>query len=347
MAKNLNGKQSKGFFNGGLLNFILDEQKRNQIMNQTSVDSLTTDSTMNEQFEEAMSSGDWFDTKTLDDPKTQAKNDLRPPGPGEPGYKKRISSSTKARQRAWEQHKKENKLTFDEDPEAKRKDGTIIPFKENAAKHQWSKEHYFVNARTFDWEKQRLATLDEEIEKEIRDGNTYSIYRPKPEYDKKGRIEGYKNVNEEPEWVRMSDGSLEKVPTGAHMFEGNDKDKTKAWQNRSMLFNSTWNEKSNKFIKTDEDKAKDKKREEFSKFLFIDIDDKEAWKPYTEMKKELFFKPYRDIKDEYVDKYVAAREFQMEAERVKHKPAFLFRGFYYENPKYERGWIFRENVFGW
>jgi len=339
--------QSKGFFNGGLLNFILDEQKRNQIMNQTSVDSLTADSTMNEQFEEAMSSGDWFDTKTLDDPKTQAKDDLRPPGPGDPGYKERVSRSTKARQRAWEQYKKENKITFDEDPNRTTKDGKIIEYKEWRAKLKWSEDHYFANARNFDWEKQRLVTLDKETEKEIRDGNTHSIWMAKPEYDKRGRIQGYKNVNEEPEWVRMSDGSLEKVPTGAHMVEGNNKDKTTAWQNRSRLFSNTWDEKSNRYIKTDKDKAKDKEKEEFSKFLFIDVNDHEAWRPYTEMKKDLFFKPYRHIKDEYMDEYMAAKEFQAEAKIAKHKPAFLFRGFYYENPEYERGWIFRENVLGW
>mgnify|MGYP003127440165 CR=1 FL=1 len=103
MAKNLNGKQSEGFFNGGLLNFILDEQKRNQMMNQSVVDSLTVDSTMNEQFEEAIISGDWFDTKTLDDPKTQVeqKKEL-----------KRSKSILKARDAAWEEHKKKGKINF-------------------------------------------------------------------------------------------------------------------------------------------------------------------------------------------------------------------------------------------
>ena len=318
-----------GFFNGGLLNFVLDEQKKQSIMNQSVVEKMT-----NEQEQDDLT------TSVVPD-------NLRPPEPGQPGYTERVSSSSKARQRAWEQYKKANNLTFDEDPEAKRKDGTIIPYKENKAKHEWSKEHYFVNARNFDWEKQRLATLDKETEKEIREGNNYSIFRAKPQYDKRGRIQGYKNVQESPEWVRMSDGSLEKVHTGAHMLDGSDEDKTRAWQNRSELFSATWDAKSNRFIKTDKDKAKDKERGEFSKFLFIDVDDHEAWHKYTEMKKELFFKPYRHIKDEYMDEYMAAKEFQAEAERVKHKPAFLYRGFYYENPKYERGWIFRENVFGW
>ena len=30
MAKDTNGKQSEGFFNGGLLNFILGEQRKKQ-----------------------------------------------------------------------------------------------------------------------------------------------------------------------------------------------------------------------------------------------------------------------------------------------------------------------------
>ena len=222
-----------GFFNGGLLNFVLDEQKKQSIMNQSVVEKMT-----NEQEQDDLT------TSVVPD-------NLRPPEPGQPGYTERVSSSSKARQRAWEQYKKANNLTFDEDPEAKRKDGTIIPYKENKAKHEWSKEHYFVNARNFDWEKQRLATLDKETEKEIREGNNYSIFRAKPQYDKRGRIQGYKNVQESPEWVRMSDGSLEKVHTGAHMLDGSDEDKTRAWQNRSELFSATWDAKSNRFIKTE------------------------------------------------------------------------------------------------
>jgi hypothetical protein len=337
MAKNLNGKQSEGFFNSGLLNFIIDEQKRNQMMNQSVVDSLTADSTMNEQFEEAMSSEDWFDTKTLDDPKTQVEQEKEV---------KRSKSILKARDTAWEEHKKKEKLTFKEEG-ITAKDGTLIKFKENAAKREWAKENFFTSATNFNWNLQDIEEQPKWLQKEIKEKSIYKSYVATPKYDNKGREVGYKNIKESPEFVRMSDGSIKKVHTGAHVFDGTDEDKVKAWQNRSMLFSNTWDAKSERFIKTNKDKAKDKEREEFSKFLFIDVNDNEAWRPYTEMKEELFFKPYRQIKDEYVDEYVAAREFQMEAERVKHKPAFLFRGLYYENPVYKQGKQFRKNVFGW
>ena len=84
-----------------------------------------------------------------------------------------------------------------------------------------------------------------------------------------------------------------------------------------------------------------------SKFLYLDVNDKDAWSEYIEEKKDWRGREYNDIKKEYVELFDNAYKFQEKGKSEKHKPAVLYDGLYYENPFYEKGEIFRENIFGW
>ena len=113
------------------------------------------------------------------------------------------------------------------------------------------------------------------------------------------------------------------------------------------MFSATWSKESDRFIKTDKDKQKDQELKSFSKFLYLDVNDKDAWSEYIEEKKDWRGRKYNDIKKEYVELFNNAYRFQEKANNEKHKPAVFYNGLYYENPYYENGAIFRENIFGW
>ena len=291
-----------GFFNGGLLNFVLDEQKKQSIMNQSVVEKMT-----DEQKE--------FSSEELE------KN----------------KQTMKSRDAAWETHKKEKNLKF---PERLDKDGNVVNLEEYHAKHKWSRKEFFTNVRNFDWEKQKVKNQPEWLQKELKEA------RPFPDLPKEEDKDSW-GVMEWPEWVRMSDGSVKKVHVGSSFYDIDEKEKTQAWQNRSELFSATWSEKSDRFIKTDKDKQKDQELKSFSKFLYLDVNDKDAWSEYIEEKKDWRGRKYNDIKKEYVELFNNAYRFQEKANNEKHKPAVFYNGLYYENPYYEKGAIFRENIFGW
>ena len=299
---------AQGFFSGGFLNFVLDAQKKQKVMGQSIVESLTEEESPLASQEQQLES---------------------------------TTSIMKRRDWEWENYKKSESLTFEEDPEAVTKSGTQLKFKENAAKKKWQDNYFFTNKNTFDWSRQRVKDQPEWLQKELKGT------RPMPDLPEKDETGEWKSTQDAPEFVRMKDGSVKKVHVGSSFYDIDGKEKTQAWQNRSRLFNSSYNEKTGSFEKTEKDKERDKELKTQSKFLYLDVTDKEAWSEYIEKKKDWRGREYEEVGQEYMDSYNNAYKFQEEGKRQKHKAAILYNGLYYENPYYQKGQIFRENILGW
>ena len=103
---------AQGFFSGGFLNFVLDAQKKQKVMGQSIVESLTEEESPLASQEQQLES---------------------------------TTSIMKRRDWEWENYKKSESLTFEEDPEAVTKSGTQLKFKENAAKKKWQDNYFFTN----------------------------------------------------------------------------------------------------------------------------------------------------------------------------------------------------------
>ena len=249
----------------------------------------------------------------------------------------RAKSLMAHRDAEWEEHKKREDLTF---PDRLDKEGNLVNLEEYHAKHKWSRAEFFTNVQNFDWSKQRVEDQPKWLQKKLKKS------RPFPELPKE---EDKKNwgVMEWPEFVRMEDGSTKKVHVGSSFLDMDEEEKTEAWQNRDKLFNFTYNEDTGNFKKTDADKEKDAALTKLSKFLYLDVTDRDSWSKYIEKKKDWLGREYEEIGENYLDFYNNAYKFQEESKRQKHKPAVLYQGLYYENPFYEKGEIFRENIFGW
>lgn len=298
---------TSGFFNEGILNYLFGQQQSGAVEQQHALQPLQQESKQDQQPEEIT-----------------------------PEFEQSANIMAQ-RDAEWEKHKKREDLKF---PNRLDKEGNLVNLEEYHAKHKWTRDKFFTNAQSFDWSRQKVKDQPEWLQKELKGT------RPFPELPKEKDKDSW-GVMEWPEFVRMKDGSTKKVHVGSSFLDIDEKEKTEAWQNRDKLFNFTYDKETLNFKKTDKDKARDQSLKASSKFLYLDVNDKDAWSEYIEEKKDWRGREYNDIKKEYVELFDNAYKFQEKGKSEKHKPAVLYDGLYYENPFYEKGEIFRENIFGW